>query len=290
MSRNRIGLAPGPYLHDYTLSQDTRTGAESEMVWEGSGSEILLAKQVAIAAGASSISIKPMGDGNFTMRATYPWDQNGNPAGAGAGIPSIFELETETSQVLVWMNQKLNNIFTPPQLADLFKVVQNFNNGSYPNPTQLTANPSWRDNPSAYRFAAEADALTVGGAYGLKLFKSIAYRGMDSSYVFNTIFKRTLTAATPNQIRASFTGAGMIWTTSEVTAFEGLDPNGWFVLPSYFETPRGAPPAMQWLKTMPNVAAVAHQKTQVQYSYVACRQASGFLYEPYNSAILLDYP
>jgi hypothetical protein len=95
---------------------------------------------------------------------------------------------------------------------------------------------------------------------------------------YHTVYRRTLTAATPQQVRASYEGATMIWTTDEVQSFEGISPFDWFQLPS----------GSQWIKSPPFVTATARQKTQLVYTYTECKQATALLYDAFGSAVLLD--
>ena len=111
-----------------------------------------------------------------------------------------------------------------------------------------------------------------------RLFINIVGRGLQAALEYHMVYRRTLTAARPNQVRAAYTGVGMIWTTGEVQSFEGISPSDWFQLPA----------SQQFIKSPPNVTATARQKTQLTYSYTQCFQATALLYDAYGSAVLLD--
>jgi hypothetical protein len=129
----------------------------------------------------------------------------------------------------------------------------------------------WDDTLDAANAATPAlDSPTIAQA----LFINVCGRGLAAALEYSTVYRRTLTAATPQQVRASYDGAGMIWTTGEVSSFEGISPFDWFQLPAN----------QQFIKSPPNVTPTARQKTQLTYSY--CKQASALLYDAWGSAII----
>jgi hypothetical protein len=125
------------------------------------------------------------------------------------------------------------------------------------------------------------NATYVGGqlALMLNLFRGVAYYGYNSCDQLKVEYKRRVTAASFNQIQASFTGAGQIWTTAEVIAFENTPAQWWFQLPS----------TALWQKSNPVVLTVAGQKTELVFSYSTILPAWNGLYSAYASAALLSF-
>jgi hypothetical protein len=113
----------------------------------------------------------------------------------------------------------------------------------------------------------------------LNYFRGVAYHQVEHTMQFDTVYKRRITAASYNQVQASFVGAGKIWTTAEILAFENVPASWWFQLPSTY----------LWLKAPPIVNTVMQQKTEISYSYLAVVEAWGALYDAYGAATLLNF-
>ena len=113
----------------------------------------------------------------------------------------------------------------------------------------------------------------------LNLWKGIAYHGYTECDQTKINYKRRITAANFSQIQATFTGAGQIWTTAEVIAFENTPAQWWFQLPS----------SLLWLKSNPRVMTVAGQKTELVFSYDSFVTAWSGNYTAYSSAQLLSF-
>ena len=150
---------------------------------------------------------------------------------------------------------------------------------------QLLAKYNDGDKSPASVASCEADITTtyVGMASKITLFKNyfrgIAIQGVTNSTQFNTVYRRRITAATVGQVNGSFVGAKQIWTTGEVTAFEGTPAIWWFQLPAN----------LVWLKVPPAVNTVAGQKTEITYHYMAAASAWSGNNTSYGAAPLVGY-
>ncbi len=275
MALERLAVARGPFLTDVEVEQNTRTGSTTIRTWEGSLAEVYNKRILDKLNGASQVIIRPKHDGTWVLMSHFPFDENGLES---VNVPGVHELEVQTLLPSAWINPKLRNTFTDGQLAAIQQVVKDYESGFYP-----------RDGTKTAAQDAEADvskALTKAGASGQKLslgvkwFQDVAYRKTESYFDFTSVYTRTLTAASPLQVQASYEGVGKIWTSAEVMMWEHLDFNGFFQLDF----------GMQWLKGKPHVVAVAGQKTQVVYTYQETKQASWFLYDPWGSAVLFNAP
>jgi hypothetical protein len=91
------------------------------------------------------------------------------------------------------------------------------------------------------------------------VLKTVAILDSEFYLVYTSVLRRTLTSASPAAVAYSGQGYGLIWTTAEVTSFEGIAPAGWFA--SQLDT------NAQWLKSKPRICATAGQKVQVMYDY-----------------------
>ncbi len=270
---NRIGVVPGPILIGAEVEQNTRTGSTTQRNFKGSYEECQIFKQNELSLGASQVILKAVGDGDWTLTTYYPFDQFGFEPLA----PSVHELETNVMMQNIYASPKLRRLFTDDQIAVIASVVRDYEGGKYP-----------KEDGGDKNAEAEQDVLDQmdlnGGAdvddLAVDFFRNVAYRKNDTFIEYSSVYQRTLTAATPFQVRASLEGVGKIWTTGEVMNFERLDINGFFQLDA----------DSQWLKSKPRVMSVAAQKTQVVYTYTECARASYFAYDPYGAARLLDQP
>ncbi|MGN6552523.1 MAG: hypothetical protein ACTHLW_02160 [Verrucomicrobiota bacterium] len=268
MSIERVGIAPGAYFKGIEIEENTISGSTTTWLYEGSKVEVDAQRALHLAMGATRISRAPKGDGNYELRASYPYGE----LGAEAEEPqNVYELEISVAQPSVYQNPKLRSLLSDQLIGKVAKIAQGFEAGDY----MVDADPSYPDTAAA---EAAVSTATSANATALKLFKLVAYRKTDSFIEYETVFRRSITAASPNQIRAGYEGVGKIWTTDEVQAFEKVVPGGWFILE----------PDMQWLKAKPNVVSVSNQKTQINYYYTQLKSASALLYDAYGDAVLLD--
>jgi hypothetical protein len=178
------------------------------------------------------------------------------------------------SEPSIFANPQLRSVLPDNFIALVAYVCEHFQNGGFQSTTDgVPPDAGWA---AAIAYIKGAISNTHYQARALQLFSTFCAMKTESYIEYYTVFKRTITAAKPTQIQASYSGAGMIWTTDEVNAFESIPFNSWFQLPD-----------AQWLKTPPTVTAGAGQKTQISYSYTQFNTANGLLYLPFNSASLL---
>ena len=260
------------------VEENTRTGFESRYKFKGSYNECFNERLSLRASGLySSITFGPAGDGEYELMATRPTDEFGQTPGP---LPSINELEVEVAQIDLAFSLKLNTVLNTQCIASVILISDDFKSGrgyaKYDSVSGHMTDSGWADALAAVATAANAAGANVAKAQAL--FINIVGRGLAAALEYHTVYRRTLTAATPQQVTASYVGAGQIWTDAEVSSYEQISPTDWFQLPS---------PA-QFLKSKPQVIATARQKTQVIYSYTEIKQATALLYDAYGSAVLLD--
>jgi len=269
MPKNRIGKFPGPFLTDLSYEDNARTGATSMVHWEGSYSEIQRQQNYLRQFGPSNIIEKPKGDGNWIVEATFPFGFDGRVTDYSF-IPSLHELDSTPAQISIYQSEKVRRMVGDVNIGIVARAVQQYEAGQYSNTTGTGG------TTAESRAESDVNTKTGNNPWALLLFKTVAYRKTDSFIEFHQTYRRTLTCATPNQARASFRGAGMIWTSREIMVFEGL-VRSWFQLPWNF----------QWLKSLPVVQASSGGKTQITYNYTQCKLASGLVYDAFGSAQLL---
>lgn len=288
MSADRIRVASetfpalsGPEWEERKSGTSNNYTASTTYTYKGTKEECNSKRAEVKAAGCSMLSIKPAGDGDWTLTATFP----GTPEDEGGpqSDPPIdqHELEVNVEQV-PWCNSPVLatkfSTYNKEVVGAVKWVVDKYKNGEFAPPASDTTN-------TAKVLAGQAlyDELQKisSGSYtvsGLKLFKAVVGRGIEYALTYNEVYRRTITAAVYSQVQAAYTGAGKIWTSAEVEAFEGIPTTEWF----------GLEAGTQWLKSPPHVSAVSGGKTQITYYYTGCKQASAFFYEAYGSATLLD--
>lgn len=247
-------VSAGPFLTEVETEKNGRSGTLYTYTYEGTLAEVEAKRRYVIALGASRTVIAPAGQGHFQLKATTG-DQSEQPT-------DTHELEVNQSQPSIYTSPKLRNSLTDAQIAAVKLTVS-----------------EWQSNVHDTTTAAEA-ALTArtSNSTAMKLFKSVAYRGIESFVEYNNVYRRSITFATPRAVQASYVGVGQIWTSAEVTSWERIPPNGWFNLPT----------AKVWLKSPPHIVTVAYQHTEITYSYTGADYASALVYDAFNSATLID--
>lgn len=290
---DRIGISAGTIIGAIEQNDNTRTGATSLITYEGSLNDCKLLEARARNAGASDLNIRSIGNGYWRVEAFFPFAYDGNVTDLGV-VPSVHELETIVMQSPIYRSPQnqilgLNGFYIAAvklavdrYRAGLYTVL---NTSSPPNVTNdggtttaLADVVSMIDalNTAGY-VPTNSQTLATAKANGELLWGQIVNLGLEEFIEYTSVYKRTLTAATPRQVRLAYTGVGKIWTTTEVHQFEGINPSGFFLLN----------PTSVWLKSRPQVTAIANQKTQVQYTYTEAMYASRFAYAAYGSATLI---
>jgi hypothetical protein len=259
--QDRVGVAQGLLLTHLEETDNARTGASCVAEYEGNEQECRNYKLYLQNLGACDVVVRAKGNGYWVCQGLFPFGFNGQVTDFSQ-VPSVHELDVCVQQTSIYRSPIVRASMTGQQIGDVHMVIQDYLRGAYPKADGTTA---------------EADATAKGGATGLKLFQQVAYLGLDDFIEYYAVYRRTLTAATPQQVRASWEGIGQIWTTAEVQHWEGILANGWFQLD----------PNMQWLKSRPQVIAASASKTQVVYTYTEHLIASSLGYTAYGSAQLL---
>jgi hypothetical protein len=269
-----ISCVPGVIGVDLEVSENGRTGTETTIHYEGDYWSIKGQQSYLRNFTVYQMALKRVGESTrYLLQATFPYDENGQEP---VPILGVYELDIEMQEPSVFSNPILRAALPDNYIALVARVCSNFEAGQYSMTGTSGTDGGWS--------AAIAD-ISAGitdpdyQARGIQLFATVCALKTESSIQYYSVFKRTLTAASPQQVQASRDGEAMIWTSDEVTQWEDIAPNGWFQLPA----------TSQWLKSKANVTVCAGQKTQVTYSYteIVNGQANGLLYKPYASAQLL---
>lgn len=258
----------GPEIH-----WDDKNGWRSEWTHEGTEAEMVALRAAVIGTGANMINQSPSGNGLFTLRVSYPWAEGEDGDPITEDPQDIHEIEVQVEQPPVWNSEVLHGLFASQSQADAYvgvakAIIEKFLAGGYVDEN---------GDPDITTAKAALASKTSSNAVVAKLFDRVT-SGTDAFIEYRNVYRRTITAASYTQIQASYTGAGQIWTTAEVVAFEGTPEATWF----------GLPADLQWLKAPPTVQAVSGGKTQIQYYYSAFKQATALLYTAYSGATLLD--
>jgi len=292
---DRVTTGVGPWLVSAETEIDLNGGYAYVEVWEGSDAECLAKQSVLIARGATKLKRSPKGDGAWQIRCSFPDDQT-NP---NKGYVDVMELE---------VNATMRSCYQSPiyraRFADFNSVTQFSSRANQTLPVvgdcarkylsglpRQESNGQYRYNGTDYATRELAVQAEVGARLNLisglvagernsaiALFENVAFRGVTSFIEYNHVFRRRVTAGSPRAITANQSGGGMIWTSAEVIAFEGLANNDWFYLP----------PDVQWHKDKPRVLAAYGQKTEISYTYTEIVTASALFYEAWGEAVLID--
>lgn len=279
---------PGVTFVHVSTEENPRTGTQTTYIYEGLYYPIKAQQNACRAFGAFMMALTRIEGGiRFRLSVTYPFDERG---GEPQPLLGVYEMDVEMSQPSVFANPVLRGTFYDWQtgttvsallpdnyIALVARVCSNFEAGEYSMTTTTLGTPT-TDGGWGKAIADIKKGITdpYYQARAIQLFATVCAFKTDTYIEYYTVFKRTLTAALPGQVKASFEGAGMIWTTAEVDIWEDIPSTGFFQLDA----------SMQWLKTRPNVVAGAGQKTQVSYSYTEFKQGNGLLYLPWGSAQL----
>jgi hypothetical protein len=276
MTPDRISSTGLPVTKSEKLTNNTRSGNEYTRVFTGSLAALEAQRLIYGAMGATHLELESLGDGDYQLSATLPWDVlNGSNAEPPVNSHELDE-EPETTSVY---NSKI--------LLD--QLVATF--GSYAGANGamaylMGAVKNFNDNTDQGPDAQEKAEDVMGTVYDggqltlmLNLFRGIAYHKVETCRQTKTVYNRRITAASFNAIQATFVGMGMIWTTAEVCAFENTPEQWWFQLPS----------SALWFKSSPKVLTVSNQKTELTYSYTSCYLAWTGTDKAYASAALLSF-
>lgn len=284
---DRISTKPG-IIAKSDENENTPTGNRSTITWVGSYADCLSQRSIDQHNGASYTKLTNNNDGTYQLLSTWNYDLNGTQGGGGpVDLPvNIHDLEITMETVSAYNSPKLyaslltafagtdssvKAALAKVQLAEImFKNPTD--NGNNAGNTMATAQET-AEAAIATLFPSNSTAQ----ALMISLFRNVALMGQQTVVQFNNVYRRSITAATPVQVRASRTGEGKIWTSDEIVKFENLPQFWWF----------GLPTGLQWLKVPANVNLIAGGKTRIDYYYMGHQQASGLHYDAYDSATLL---
>lgn len=285
----------GPYFVNSEIEIDTVNGASTVETWEGTYAECNTKKTGLLASGATKVRLSPKGDGAWQVRGTFPYDTSGSQQ---ASVDTL-ELEVNAVQRSAYQSPIYRSYFsdystvtrnsakalsTLPIIADCARKYAAGLPARESNGTYIYGATAYNTRElailaeSAARFDLLSTLTTGEKVSATSFLNNVAFRGVTSFIEFNQVFRRTVTAANPSAISWNLVGAGKIWTSSEVIAYEGIPNNGWFTIP----------PDVQWFKDKPRVISAYNQKTQISYSYTEIVTASNMFYQAYGNAVLID--
>lgn len=298
---NRLATSTGPFFVGYEYDKTKDEGQETVQVWQGSETEVRSKANLLEAQGANRIRISAGPGGDWQVRASFPED----PDNLETDMVDTMELDTNAVMRSVYQSPVFRSHFTDynsttnhsTRANRALGIIKDCANKYTRGLTEQEINTA----KSRYGFTVTGvdvvDAETAIEAemiYRLDrtnpvltndeklaagyLFVNIAYRGVTSFIEYQQVFRRTVTAGTPLAVRANYEGAGKIWTTAEVKAWENIPNDGWFQLPD----------GVQWHKDKPSVLKAYGQKTQLTYHYTEIKTATAMLYQAYNAATLID--
>lgn len=286
-----------PVLSGPEITDQLKGGTESRYTWVGSRSECEAQRAICRAGNATTVVLRPMGDGNWELSATYP-NSPEEDGGAGADEPTNqHELEITAETVPVWQSPVLIGTHDTPgffgrdEILAMQMVWKLYEDGQYasmdtPYVAGLVTNypdyiVGWSTMLPTERALTDVKGrlLDIAGDWlgAQEFFNSVLFKGTDKVYRYQYSYRRTITAANWVQVQVGFEGVGKIWTSAEVVAAEGVPTAEWFGLP-----------VTQWLKQPPRVSAAAGGKTAIEYSYQGgFDAASHFLYQAHGTAALI---
>lgn len=263
-----LRIAAGVVLKSIDQDEDKKNGFRTSYTFTGTRTECEQQRLLERSRGATSLSLKPNGDGNWELVTTYPTDaENGD--GAADQPTDTHDLDSSMAQQDVFTNPKLCSAPAVGGLSEANRItlkhyVDQYKRGDFKTTIEAkTALMADTINDGAPNIAA-ARARMV--AY----FELIALKGVDHWIFYRSIYSRIITSATPRQVQASFEGAQKLWTTAQLLAWENLPNEWWFQLP----------PGTVWHKSVPKVSTNIgkDRKTQIQYQYIGSDEASPMLY------------
>lgn len=296
---DRMTTGFGPWLASLENELDTITAAASTIeVWEGTEAECRTKYATLQTAGATRLKLAPKGDGNWQVRAAFPFDNEG----LNQSYVDTYELEVNALQRSIYQSpiyrarfSDYNSITRNSDKAnDTLAIVADCARKYASGQPKRESNATYLFDGVGYATREAAVEAELGTRFsllgtlsgpevlsGLHLFQNVAYRGVTSFIEYNHVFRRRVTAGSATAIQANSVGGGKIWTSAEVILWEGLPtfPNAtWFELPV----------DVQWHKDKPRVIAAYGAKTEISYSYTEIVTATALAYEAHNGAVLID--
>lgn len=248
-------ITPGATLERVEQSEG-KDGFRTNLVYSGSRTDCENQRIIERTRGAKALQLAPRGDGFWELTATYPYDTNENGGSPLDPPVDTHELDVQMSQQDVYVNPKLVAALSATSRALLQSLVDRYKRGEWKTPSAAEA---------AVNSATGSDATI------LSYFKLIAFEQVDHWIFYRVVYSRIITAASPWQVQASFTGVNMLWSTGQILSWENVPSDWWFNLNGV---------ATAWHKSMPrvqtNIGAAA--KTQISYQYIGSNEASTLLY------------
>lgn len=261
-----------PVLHGPSVTEVKRDGVETTYEYEGTYSQCASQKILSRLQGASRMTLDPAEGGKWKLSVTFAGspEEDGGP---DVDEPqNLHELDIQPEQIAIWESDILRGYLSTE--ADVALVRRSV--GMFLSNSPLYTGGALIQNPTKKQYIDAMKTETTNDTDAEAVFNRVAAQG-EYTTVFRSTYRRSITAASWGQVQAAFTGAGKIWTTAEIVAFEGVPTGEWFGLPTVL-----------WLKAPPRVSAAAGGKTEIQYYYSEIVRPSKYYYQAYGSATLID--
>jgi len=255
---HELAITPGVVLKSIDESED-KSGFRTSYTFIGTRLQCNQQRSIVRDKGARQIQLRPTQDGNWELVATFPNEsENGN--GDAEQPTQTHELDVQMAQQDVYTNPKFKSALSDSLRQTVHDYANKYKRGEF---------PSWVTALSAIGSA------TGGDATALSYFSLIALTGVEHWIFYKAVYSRTITAATPRQVQASFEGVNKLWTSDKVIAFENVPSDWWFKLSDIHPF---------WHKSMPKVATNIGRsaKTQISYQYIGSDEASALLYKNHD--------
>jgi hypothetical protein len=254
---HELKLADGVILQAIDESEN-KDGFNTSYTFCGTRTQCQQQRLIERGYGAKSLALRPRGDGNWELVSTYPTNQEiGN--GDGEQPSETHELDVSMSQQDVYLNPKFVAALSESLRQTVRDYVEKYKRGEF---------ETWTAALAALNSATSSNATAAS------YFSLFALGGVDSFIFYRAVYSKTVTGATPRQVRASFTGNNKLWTTAQVLTQENLPNDWWFSLAGVHT---------YWHKSMPRVSTNIGKssKTQINYQYIGSDEASTLLYDNY---------
>lgn len=271
---DRITSVSGAVLRGPEVTETERDGAQARYIWTGTLSQCQAQRDVARATGAQTIELGLAEGGQWQLAVVYPGTGE-DEGGPEADEPfDLHEIDVQVETIPVWQSKTLRLYLTEPDISAVKKAVEHYlSNGILYD----TVTGEEIKNPTKAQYVAAMKTETTDDTDSETLFNRVI-AGTDTVMEYREVYRRSITSASYSQVQAAYTGAGNIWTSSEVESFEGIPTSEWF----------GLAPSTLWLKAPPTVRAVAGGKTEIVYYYSQIIAPSKMFYTAYGSATLTD--
>jgi hypothetical protein len=255
-----------PWFIGYGYAWDETRGREVTATYEGPETDLKTQELIEIEAGATSTQLNQVEDSpDWRLVATYPFDpEKGVEEEAPVNTYELLsnELQQPTSQnaVLIGLVEAAGGADT--DILETHDIYERYSRGEV----------TYSDAKNAIDTLADGDTTLYGI---LSDYFHDLMRGVDQYFNHHYVLRRTITVVHPDQVKASFTGIGKVWTGIQVRNFENLNE---VEASLNFNLPVG----YSWLKKAPNVVSASNKRTEIVYEYWGADEWDEKYYEAWD--------